>query len=110
MALFIDQITTHGAGGTGDDTVPSGISGLDWCHLVSNASQSELETFLTTNSIAQAADVRTPALGSLQTYIGLDATQRAAAITAGAAPLPTFRLPSKSFDSPHSSAPPYWEP
>lgn len=87
MTIYVDGIVTHGTGGNGDDTVPPGISGLDWAHAVSDANALELTTFLTLNvlTIGQlATNVRTPLLGSLMTYVGLDATMLAAAIVAGA--------------------------
>ncbi|HSR79114.1 MAG TPA: hypothetical protein VLN57_21250 [Xanthobacteraceae bacterium] len=110
--IIIDQIFTHGSGGTGDDTVPPGITGLDWCHLVSTTSLVELTAFLTLNllTIGQPiTNVRTPLLGSEQTYAGLDATMRAAAITAGASPNRIPYVRSNGFDAP-ASGPPYWEP
>jgi hypothetical protein len=113
MAIFIDQIVTH-TPGTGDDTVPPGIApGNSWCHCVSDVSVLELIGFLTLNILtigALSTDIRTPALGSLQTYIGLDGVQRAAAIVAGASPQRNATATQLSFDSPHSSSPPYWEP
>ena len=113
MAIFIDSIVTHGSGGTGDDTVPPGISSLDWCHCISDTSMLDLITFLTTNVLtigALATQIRTPALGALQTYIGLNVSQRMAAIVVGAAPSRNAHVTQVSFDSPHSSSPPYWEP
>ncbi len=113
MTIYIDSVLTHGSSGTGDDTVPPGVAGLDWCHMVSDSSMVELMTFLTVNVLtigAISAFIRTPALGALQTYIGLNVTQRTAAITAGATPARNSGMTQKSFDSPHSSSPPYWEP
>lgn len=94
MSIIIDQIKTHGTGGTGDDTVPPGITGLDWCHICSGAAPGEppgtgslleLETFLTGIGF-DISNIRTPILGSFVTYAGLNAAQHAAAIAAGAQP------------------------
>lgn len=106
MAIFVDASVTHGTGGTGDDTQPPGISGLDWGHAVSDQDALELTTFLTTNilTVGQlATNVRTPLLGSNMTYVGLDATMIAAAITAGATDKgsdPRY-LKKNCFDSPN---------
>lgn len=94
--IIIDQVKTHGVSNTGDDTVPPGIVGLDWCHVCSGAgpgdplgtgSLLELQTFLTGLGVS-TANIRTPGdpAPSNVTYAGLDATQRTAAITAGALP------------------------
>lgn len=103
MAIFIDQIMTHGNSNTGDDTVPPGISGLDWCHMVSTVSLAELTTFLTVNLITvqcPPSNVRIPLLGSNMTYVGLDTNQRDAAIAAGASPQRRQTLVAACFDSP----------
>lgn len=113
MALFIDSVLTHGSSGTGDDTVPPGIAGLDWCHLVSDASAVELISFLTLNILtigSPPTNIRTPALGALQTYVGLSVTQRTAAITAGATPGRNPTVATKSFDTTGATAPPQYEP
>lgn len=111
MAIWIDQIVTHSSSGTGDDTVPPGITGLDWCHLISTVSLLELEAFVTLNLLSLGvvvANVRTPLLGSRSTYIGLDATQRVAAIAAGASPQRVPTVATGSFDAVSSA--PYYEP
>lgn len=87
--IIIDQIRTHDGSNTGDETVPPGITGLDWCHLGSTVSLAELQAFLTDNvgTIACSTDnIRTPALGANVTYVGLDADQRDQAIFVGAKP------------------------
>lgn len=91
MTIIIDQVKTHSSTPpiNGDDTVPPGITGLDWCHICSDTSLLELTTFLTLNILTigcLATNVRTPLLGSFVTYAGLTATQRGAAIAAGASP------------------------
>lgn len=114
MALYIDSVTTHGTSGTGDDTVPPGIGpGIDWCHMVSDTSMLDLITFLTVNVLtvgALSTQIRTPALGALQTYIGLDVNQRTAAITAGAHPGRNPTVATKSFDTTGATSPPQYEP
>lgn len=105
--ILIDQVVTHGSGGTGNDTVPPGISGLDWCHIVSDTSLLELTTFLTVNILTigcAPTNVRTPLLGSNMTYAGLTASQRTAAITAGASPQRPMYLVDHCFDSPGSGS------
>ncbi len=109
--IICDQVITHLPTGTGDDTVPPGITGLDWCHLVSTESLLELEAFLTTNILTvqcPPTNVRTPILGSRSTYAGLSEQQRAAAIVAGAVPRRTPAVMTGSFDA--QSTPPHFEP
>jgi hypothetical protein len=97
MPIWIDPVITHDTEPSGgNNTVPPGISGQDWAHLVSattdegTGSLLELEAFLTANilTIGQpSTNIRTPlplGLGSLITYAGLDATMYAAAVAAGA--------------------------
>jgi len=110
--VFIDQPVLHGSGGTGDDTVPPGVSGLTWCHAVSTVGAAELLGFLTANllTIGQLpANMRTPLLGSLQTYVGLDPTMCAAAVLAGAKPMRVVTVRSAGFDAPGGTGP-YYEP
>lgn len=102
MAILIDPVTTHDDSNTGNSTVPPGITGLDWCHCVSDQSELELTTFITANVLtigALATDVRTPASGSLATYIGLTSDQRDAAIAAGAQPGNWRHVIASCFDS-----------
>lgn len=109
MAIYVDDVTTHGTSNTGNDTVPPGITGLDWCHIISDTSLLELDTFLTANllTIGQpATNVRTPLLGSNMTYAGLDAAQRTAAIAAGATAQGRLYVLSHSFDAGSGT----WEP
>lgn len=109
MAIYIDPCTTHGTSGTGNDTVPTGVSGLDWCHAISDSSLLELETFLTVNLLTVgclATNVRTPLLGSNMTYVGLTDAQRSAAIAAGAIAQGRLYVLSHSFDA----GPGTWEP
>lgn len=109
--IYIDQPVLHGSGGTGDDTVPPGVSGLTWCHIVSTVSFAEILGFLTANllTIGQLpVNIRTPMLGSVQTYAGLDPTMCAAAIAAGAMPMRTTTVRSAGFDATGTS--PYYEP
>lgn len=110
MAIFVDPIATHGDDNTGNDTVPPGITGLDWCHIISDTSLVELEGFLTTNLLTvgqPATNVRTPLLGSNMTYAGLDDTMRTAAIAAGATAQGRPYVLSHSFDANGSGT---WEP
>lgn len=112
MAVYIDQITTHSGSNTGDDTVPPGISALDWCHLVSSVSEAELLGFVVANFLSMGVDplnIRTPLLGSVQTYYGLDVLQRAAAVGAGALPGRVVTVRAVGFDAP-GGAGPFWEP
>lgn len=87
MALFLDSITTHGNSNVGNDTVPPGITGLDWCHMISDHSAGELEDFLDNHpEIGQpSSNVRSPSDGANMTYVGLDPTMRDAAVAAIAA-------------------------
>lgn len=98
MTMYVGPIATR----TG--TPPPGITGTDWCYMVSDSSLLDLTGFLTTNlpTIGQApTNVRTPAVGSVLTYVGLDATMRAAAIAAGATAAPTDGLTrAQGFDCP----------
>lgn len=101
--ILIDQIVTYNDTNTGDNTTPPGVTGSEWCHLVSDASLTELETFLTDNVLTidcPATNVRTPASGSLMTYAGLMPDQRLAAITAGASPQRRQSVAARAFDSP----------
>lgn len=109
--IVIDQVRTHEDTNTGDDTVPPGITGLDWCHLVSTVSLLELEAFLTLNLLTLGVlieNVRTPLLGSRCTYIGLDAAACAAAIAAGAVPNRQPYVATHSFDA--QTEAPFYEP
>lgn len=114
MAIFIDQITTHDGSNTGDNTVPPGITDQDWCHLVSDVSAADLLGWLTANFLTVQKDpleMRTPELGSLQTYAGLNADQRDQAILAGAHPGRVVTVRIIGFDSPGGPGPgPFWEP
>jgi len=85
MALYVDNITTHGDDNTGNNTVPPGITGLDWCHLISDT-EGQIESFLDAHpEIGQpSSNVRTPPDSNI-TYAGLDATMRDAAVAAVAA-------------------------
>lgn len=110
MAIFVDPIATHGTSNTGNDTVPPGITGLDWCHCISDTSLADLDAFLTLNvlTIGQpATNVRTPLLGSNMTYVGLDAAMRDAAIAAGATAQGRPWVLSHSFDASGGGT---WEP
>lgn len=109
--ITIDQVRTHEDTGTGDDTVPTGITGLDWCHLISTSSIVELEGFITLNLLTLGvliANIRTPALGSQSTYVGMTQAQHDAAVLAGAVPNRQTYVQSHSFDAQTSS--PYYEP
>lgn len=102
MPIIIDQITTHDLTPpvSGNNTVPPGITGNQWCHLVSATTQDgvgsleELQDYLTLNIETikcDPANIRTPADGSNVTYVGLSPDQRTAAIAASAlANRPTF--------------------
>lgn len=106
MAIYVDSIVTHDTDNSGNDTVPPGISGQDWCHIVSDSSFFELFGFLTffVLSIGQSpTNIRTPLLGSLITYAGLNADMRAAAVAAGAIEKGRLFVVSHSFDSGDSS-------
>lgn len=100
MALYVDEVTTHNEGGGGNDTVPPGITGLDWCHLISDASKFELDGFIVdTPDMAQdLGNVRTPDLGANMTYVGLSADQRDAALAGGATAANRRFVLSHSFD------------
>ncbi len=116
MAIFIDQIVNHPnatATTTGADYVPPGVSGTQWCHMVSTVSYDELATFLTDHVDTIGAlftNIRRPIDGSFVTYIGLMPDQRDQAIFAGASPqrVPTtFR---SAFDYDTNSPPATYEP
>jgi hypothetical protein len=111
MAIRIDPVTTHTTANTADDTVPPGVTGLDWCHVISDASELELTTFLTANILTigcLATNVRTPLLGANMTYAGLVDAQRTAAIAAGATSDTQHNLKRDDFDSPGFRS--TWEP
>lgn len=102
MSILIDPVTTHGTSGTGNNTVPPGITGLDWCHIVSDASLLELTTFLTLNVLTIACaptNARTPLLGSNITYAGLTSAQYTAAVTAGATAVNHWACVAQAYDS-----------
>jgi len=110
VAIFIDQMVVHVVG-SGDDTRPPGITGDSWCHAVSTTDLLELELFLTTNAatiLCPPTNIRTPLLGSRQTYVGLNQVQLAAAIAAGASPRRQITTATSGFDSPGTT--PYYEP
>lgn len=109
MAIFVDNVTTHGDSNQGNDFVPPGISGLDWGHIISDTSLLDLDTFLTTNLLTvgqPATNVRTPALGSNMTYAGITDAMRTAALAAGATAQGRVWVLSHSFDA----GPGTWEP
>lgn len=111
--IIIDQIVTYNDSNTGDNTVPPGVGGLSWCHLVSTTSLQELETFLTVNILtigALVTNIRKPADGSFVTYIGLTTEQRDAAIFAGAAPQRRQFVFTHAFDYDTNSPPATYEP
>lgn len=100
--IMIDQLVTHSSSNTGDDTVPPGVTGLQWCHVISTVSGLELTTFLTVNLLAigcSPTNIRTPP-SSLMTYVGLNPGERDAAITAGASVQRRQTLTAACFDSP----------
>ncbi len=102
MAILIDPVATHGTSGVGNDTVPPGIGGLDWCHAVSDQSLLELDAFLTLNLLTigcSPTNVRTPLLGSLVTYVGLTAAQYTAAVAAGATAVTRKACIANAFDA-----------
>lgn len=110
-SIYIDQPVLHSSSGTGDDTVPPGVVGLTWCHIVSTVSFAEILGFLTANllTIGQLPiNIRTPLLGSVQTYAGLDPAMCAAAVLAGAVPMRTTTVRISGFDATGTS--PYYEP
>lgn len=106
MSIYIGPVSTHSP----SDYHPPGITGDDWCHMVSDTSLVDLTVFLTTNVLtigALTSDVRTPLLGSCVTYIALSSAQRSAAITAGASAVPSDeKCYGKAFDRPSGT----WEP
>jgi hypothetical protein len=102
MTIMVDPTRTHGTSGVGNETVPPGIVGLDWCHICSDVDELELTAFLTLNLLTvacPATNVRTPLLGSSITYAGLDDTQRTAAVAAGATEVNKWVCISHAFDS-----------
>ncbi len=112
MAIFVDQIDTHDTDNTGDDTVPPGITGQEWAHAVSTENEAELLGFLVRCQIKggpDPANMRTPALGALQTYVGLDASMLAVLVANGARRNRTTTVETVGFDSPGGSGP-FYEP
>lgn len=105
--ILIDQITDHDGSNTGNNTVPPGVVGSLWCHLVSTESLEELQGFLALNfsTIGQSFEnirqpnINQPELGSLMTYAGLMPDQRDAAIDAGASPNRAPTVSGRAFDS-----------
>lgn len=119
MAIFIDQIRTHDGNGNGDDTVPPGVTGLDWCHLVSGpatddpsdtGSLAQLQAFLIDNAIGDPANIRTPADGSICTYIGLMQADHDRAVQLGALREPQRVEQHAAFDAPSPSGATFYEP
>lgn len=106
MPLNVSPVTTHPS----ESYHPPGVSGDDWGYLVSSESLLHLTLFLTENpSVGNAADIRTPALGSQVTYIAVSSAQRDAALAAGAAPAPSEgKCRRNAFD--WSSSVTGWEP
>ncbi len=96
--MYVGPIATRAG------TPRPGISGTSWCYMVSDSSLVDLTAFLTLNilTIGQApTNVRTPLLGSVLTYVGLDATMRTAALAAGASAGPTDGITrAQGFDCP----------
>lgn len=87
-AIIIDQIVLHDDSNVQNNTVPPGVDGLQWCHLVSTTDFEAIEAFLDANpSIGQpSANIRRPIDGSFVTYAGLTPAQRDEALLAGASP------------------------
>lgn len=100
--IYVDNtVVNHRSNNQGNNTVPPGITGLVWARAVSTDSLVELDAFLTTNllTIGQpATNVRTPALGSHITYVGLSDAQRTAAVAAGATEADWNTVMAQAFD------------
>lgn len=106
MPYYVDGVQTHDP----ESFHPPGITGDDWCHLVSSVSLLDLETFLTLNILtigASPTNIRTPLLGSNCTYIALTQAQHDAARAAGAIGVPGGVCRAQAFDYPGSGD---WEP
>lgn len=102
MAILVDPVIDHADGiGTGNDTVPPGITGTAWAHCVSDKNLQELQDFLTNNPgiNCPVENIRTPTNGSVCTYVGLDSSQRNSAIGAGALPFGAKHVIANCFDS-----------
>lgn len=110
MSIFIDQIRTHNDDNNGDDTVPPGVTGLDWCHMVSTESLQELQDFMVNNSIGDITNIRTPAAGSICTYVGLMQADHDTAVRLGALRQVQRIVQVASFDAPNSSGATFYEP
>lgn len=110
MSIFIDQIRTHDATNNGDDTVPPGVTGLDWCHMISTSDVNELRDFMTNNAIGAIANIRTPAAGSICTYVGLMQDDHDAAVRLGALRQRQPTVATASFDAPDPSGATFYEP
>lgn len=113
--IIIDQIAHHdqSESTSGNNQIPPGVSGEDWCHLVSTTSYDELATFLSANvgSIgALTTNIRRPVDGSFVTYIGLTPDQRDQAIFCGASPQRVTYVFSHVFDYDTNSPPATYEP
>lgn len=113
--IIIDQMQHHdqSESTTGNNQIPTGITGEDWCHLVSTTSLAELTTFLTANVLTVQClptNIRTPLLGSFVTYCGLTSDQRDAAIFAGASPQRPPYVFQHAFDYDTNSPPATYEP
>lgn len=107
MSYYIGPVATY----LSTDYHPPGITGDEFCHCVSSVSHLDLTAFLTANMLtigASPTNIRTPALGSLVTYIALTAAQRTAAIAAGASATPSDgKCRAQAFDAPALGV---WEP
>lgn len=117
MSIIIDQILDHPdatSTTTGADYIPPGVTGTEWCHMVSTVSYDELATFLTDHADAitgaSVSNIRRPIDGSFVTYIGLMPAQRDQAIGVGAVPRKADYVLSHAFDFDTETPPGTYEP
>jgi hypothetical protein len=112
-AIVIDQIVLHDDSNVQNNTIPPGVDGLLWCHMVGTASYEDLAAFLDSNpSIGQpSSNIRRPIDGSFVTYVGLTPDMRDAAIAAGASPQRVSYVFTHAFDyAGQDPAPTTYEP
>jgi hypothetical protein len=83
VSIFVGPTITHPTG----TTVPTGITGLTWADMVSDANLGDLQSFIANNLAAlglSSANIRTQAAGAGVTYIGITDAQRVTSLGLGA--------------------------
>lgn len=115
--IIVDQIAHHdqSISDSGNNQIPPGVSGEDWCHCVSTASYEELKAFFEDNVATigvLSSRIRRPIDGSFVTYIGLMPDERDLVIGVNGPTTPQ-RVPfvfQHAFDYDTNSPPATYEP